>query len=539
MIFKKSILVIFFFLLAFAPFVYGDGLDEYKPYLHKSTVPEHPKLKLQGNYQTNIFPGAGTYTFPIELPKGTNDLSPKLSISYNSQRAKQRPGILGAGWELTQNYIYRHVNHSLSDDSDDYYVLVKDNTPHELVYIDNIFHTKIETHLKIQNLTGADNIYGTYWLITQKDGTKYRFGFNNDSELVSNMGHNHALKWSLDKINDTHGNSITYSYLEDPNNEDNGTVYLKEILYNNEESRKVVLTYESSERPDKRLVYEHGNLFYESRRLKRISTFAHDSIIRRYNIDFINLNDLTSLTAISSIILYGSDNSSLLTNTSFEYHNPKINYTYSANYYKPPYHFGQVGINDMGIRFADINNDGFIDIIRGRKDTLTKNISLNNRKGEWVDLKDYDLPLYINKPDQSPRGVRFVDFNSDGFTDILYAQNDGGDKKAYVNTGAGWIHDQDWISPVDFQYADSEAGVRLADVNGDGRIDLLRSDAVHGKRAYRNTGSGWELDSTWNPPRDFINDKKDYGIRVVDLNGDGLADVLEANQFGTPYYNRS
>ena len=89
--------------------------DQYKPYLHKPAVPEHPKVRLYGNYKTNLFPGAATYTYSITVPKGTNALTPTLAISYNSQTVKQRPSILGAGWQLTQNLIYRDVNSTVNE----------------------------------------------------------------------------------------------------------------------------------------------------------------------------------------------------------------------------------------------------------------------------------------------------------------------------------------------------------------------------------------------------------------------------------------
>src|SRR3990172_13156466 len=112
---------LYFFLILIAP-VLSD--DSYKPYLHKANVPEHPKIKLYGSYQTSLFPGAATYSYPIEVPPGTNGLQPLISISYNSQNVKQRPGILGAGWFITQNYIYRDVNFTPDNTSDDEFKLI-------------------------------------------------------------------------------------------------------------------------------------------------------------------------------------------------------------------------------------------------------------------------------------------------------------------------------------------------------------------------------------------------------------------------------
>src|SRR3990167_942800 len=121
------------FLLFLVPLAYAAD-DQYKPYLHKPSIPEHPKAKLYGKYTTNLFPGAGTYSYPIEVPKGTNNLQPSISISYNSQSVKQRPSILGAGWSLTQNYIYRDVNSTPSNVTDDKFKLILNDAAYDLVY---------------------------------------------------------------------------------------------------------------------------------------------------------------------------------------------------------------------------------------------------------------------------------------------------------------------------------------------------------------------------------------------------------------------
>ena len=229
---KNKSLVLLFFFLAFVPLAFAD--DPYKPYLHKAVVPDHPKVKLYGKYSTDFFPGAGTYTYEIEVPRGTNNLQPTLTISYNSQAVKQRPSFLGAGWTLPQNYIFRDVNFTPSNKTDDMFKLILNRVSYDLIYDteDGFFHTQTETFVRIQNLSNVSNSYDMYWLLTLKDGTKLRFGFNNDSELTSNVGYNYALKWSLDQIEDVHENKISYLYLEDPHPGDNGTTYFDQILYN-------------------------------------------------------------------------------------------------------------------------------------------------------------------------------------------------------------------------------------------------------------------------------------------------------------------
>lgn len=41
-------------------------------------------LNQRDKFQTDLFTGAATYSYPIKVPKGTNDLTPQVSLSYNS-----------------------------------------------------------------------------------------------------------------------------------------------------------------------------------------------------------------------------------------------------------------------------------------------------------------------------------------------------------------------------------------------------------------------------------------------------------------------
>lgn len=534
---NKKFFVFCLFLLALIPLVFAD--DSYKPYLHKPSVPEHPSVNLYGKYSTNLFPGAGTYNYEIEFPKGTNNLQPSISISYNSQSVKQRPSILGAGWVLTQNYIYRDVNFTPSNSTDDEFKLILNNANYDLIFdnSDNYYHTEIETFARIENLSHDLNIYNMHWLLTLKDGTKLRFGYNNDSELTSNVGYSYALKWSLDQIEDTHGNKIFYSYLEDPHPEDNGSSYLEQILYNNDEKRKIEFSYENSNRPDRRLVYEQGNKLEESRRLADISVIFNDSLVRRYNFSYVNLNDEKSLSSVSKIKYFGSDNTSLLHQVTFDYYEANSYYTNSTTFNVTALFADSAG-DDQGVRLIDLNNDGYIDIIQGKESGSIKNASINN-KTTWFNNSVFNPPEFFTDTGDVDNGLRIAHLNNDGLPDLIYGKNN--DRNAWLNNGSGWKEEKlTWEPDIDFVIFNDpnfvDNGVRLVDFNGDGRIDLIQSRFTNSiKNAYLNTGSGWKnASSVWNAPTFFVrSDWNDYGSRLVDVNGDGLTDIIQGYNFGS------
>ena len=83
-----------------------------------------------------------------------------------------------------------------------------------------------------------------------------------------------------------------------------------------------------------------------------------------------------------------------------------------------------------------------------------------------------------------------------------------------------------------------DTGVRFGDVNGDGLVDILQSEnrAGVGSRNYIwiNTRCGWATSTLTVPlPSQYTgftemdtDPNRDQGGRVVDVNGDGLVDIL-------------
>ncbi len=514
------------------------AVDPYKPYLHNPIVPEHPDILLQGTFETALWPGEATYTYPIEVSPGTNDLKPVLSFSYNHHATTQRPSIVGTAWSLTGNYIMRDVDYSFANTSDDKFRLVLDGQLHDLSYAssDTRYHTEIESFLNIQNVSGGNNTNGMYWLVKKKDGTTYRFGYNSDSELVSNIL-SYTVKWSLDLITDTHNNNIYYSYNESPYVNDTGAVYPAKIEYNNDKKRVIEFILEGSDRPDKWLVYEQGNKIRESRRIKEVQIKAEGNLARRYILNYTIL-DTDARSFLSSITLFGNDGTSSLPSVSFEYFNVTKGWLEDPTFALPSsvLGFGQAS-TDYGVRLTDFNRDGLMDITKADEFNPQDNQSWINNGSGWYRNDSWNIPENIvgrGPFSLGEKGVRFLDVNGDGFIDIV--RGDGSLRKSYLNTKTGWSNDNSsWhlptnANPVTTSSDIYERGVQFVDFNGDGLVDIL-SATDDWNRAWIHNGNGWTLDTSWNVPSTarFIiyPSGEDEGVRIEDINGDGLPDLVK------------
>ncbi|CAC9628195.1 hypothetical protein [uncultured Gammaproteobacteria bacterium] len=201
------------------------------------------------------------------------------------------------------------------------------------------------------------------------------------------------------------------------------------------------------------------------------------------------------------------------------------------------YHMDHAGYEQMSVKIADINNDGLSDIIKASDDI--KKTYINQGGKGWKLSSNYALPKAIQTSVYTYNSpIVLLDINSDGLVDMLYGK--GSDKSVYLNTGKGWSTAHNFTLPKAILTSDDEdAGTRFIDINGDGLIDVVNGFKTT-RKVYLNNGSNWVENDSYTIPVQIINfDHKDAGTRFIDLNGDGLIDILKSkNNIRSAYINQ-
>jgi len=227
-----------------------------------------------------------------------------------------------------------------------------------------------------------------------------------------------------------------------------------------------------------------------------------------------------------------------------------------------------------GVRWVDINGDALADMVWGL-DNRSGAKSLADKPLSWKSIEKafhkYGVPpeqVLDDKvgfpapnakwPNGNFAGTELLDVNNDGFIDIVHSFD--GKNLTWINDeGKGWQLDPAWALPQKFEFATYKGAsvgtvineMKIVDVNGDGFPDIVKAtegayinQAVYGQKGWHTVA-----DPIWRPPvtpykqngsvvgyfgtQGFlplaagnVEGYFDLGVRYIDLNGDGLNDIL-------------
>ena len=171
---------------------------------------------------------------------------------------------------------------------------------------------------------------------------------------------------------------------------------------------------------------------------------------------------------------------------------------------------------------GDVNDDRFVDLLwynRASREVLAWHVDNSPGNGSFL----LSSAVIDTLPDDGTTIVGRGDFNSDGYTDLVYRNQRTGDNRVLYNVGRQdeAMADLPSVSSRDWYL------VAVGDFNNDDKSDLLWRNAKEGATIL------WTMDGTTVTSSNFlptVSDRAWHPAGAGDLDGDGRADILWRNQ---------
>jgi putative membrane-bound dehydrogenase-like protein len=193
---------------------------------------------------------------------------------------------------------------------------------------------------------------------------------------------------------------------------------------------------------------------------------------------------------------------------------------------------------DNGVRLLDLNDDGFLDVIISNERIQKTRLWAEARR-QWID-SEFPLSLVNTEKDGSRRevGARFGVVDPEGGA-VVVVHNDAG-SGAWRFDGGQWIEEKSLLNGLNLdgeivltRSRGRDRGVRFRDVDNDGRCELIVSnDKQNGILSWSAEEKSWKKLPFGLPDGTSMVDEqgRDNGLRFVDINEDGFADVIFSNE---------
>jgi RHS repeat-associated protein len=530
-------------------------------------------------FSADLYTGAGNFSVPIALPAGRNGFQPQLTLSFSTGSGN---GPFGLGWNLSIPGVSRLTSKGIPLYRDlaptverDTFVL---SGAEDLVEIeegaDGTFAYRPRTEglfAKItRHLSDAENSETDHWDVRTKDGLISVYGTPNQGVVQGSPdpraviadpdNRSKVFGWRLTETRDPFGNRIVYDYVRDQA-EARGRrwdqLYLRHVRYidlvgpdQEEFLVSVEFLYDDDAdppgtspeffkqgRPDPFSDYRAGFEIRTRRRCKWIVVRTHPArdtavLVRAYELVYLDettrdpaILPLNGVSLLRRINVIGYDDAG------------------TAQRELPPLDFDYSRFSPEGQKFI---------VLEGRSLPVT---SLANQQMELVDLFGHGLPDFVELGaavrywrnlgggrfdfprsfsdvptmwNLSDVGVQLLDANGDGRADLVLTTGELAgyyplDFRAEFNRKSFQRYEQ----APNFNLEDPE--VRLIDLTGDGITDVLRSGTSF-ECYFNNAKDGWLSENTKHVQRQQLNafpdvDFSDSRVRFADMSGDGLQDI--------------
>jgi hypothetical protein len=169
---------------------------------------------------------------------------------------------------------------------------------------------------------------------------------------------------------------------------------------------------------------------------------------------------------------------------------------------------------------VDLDGDARPDIVAANRGIGANHVCRNDGKGRFPG------PCAAFSA-ESATTIAAADFDADGDVDLAVPHRDGGQSFVYLNDGRAGFSAARRIAfgPPDATIRVSEA----ADLDRDGRLDIVASDEQRGVFVYHATAGGFAAAVPIVDRRDGEHAAVPYALALADLDRDGSPDVVVGN----------
>ncbi len=441
-------------------------------------------------FQANAVTGSGSFSVPLPVSPGRGGFSPSLSLSYDSGSGNSPFGL---GWNMDLPSITRKTAKGLpkyqdSSESDTFIL----SGAEDLVPVNgqpNVYRPRTEgLFAHIEKVPNSDGTF--HWKVISKDNITIFYGRSENSRIADPENPIRIFSWLIEESRDAKGNIIKYEYkpeeaegsaLYDKNRgEVTANRYIEKVLYCNDISGefRMQLVFDYNDEPN--MTLDSGVKW--AMRQDPFSSFKSGFEIRtqrlcrniimfhKFGTDwepvkrmYLNHTQNPVATTLKSIQQFGIKNGK-------EKSIPAVEYTYS----------------------------------KAVPDTTLRTLSDESMR---------NLPIGLSG------NYQWVDLDSTGLSGILYEQAGAWYYKENLGNGKfGALRCLDHRPSMR-----SKNAPQIMDIDGDGEKEMvLRQFGMNGYFEY-NDGRWRTFNSFQSIPNINWNDPN---MRMIDLTGDGRADIL-------------
>lgn len=496
--------------------------DHFTDFINSTlTLPDHPEPDSYGpNRMTRVPPadpaagirlidppganamGDARLTFPIDVPPGRRGLTPRLGLSYSSSAGNS---WCGWGWDLRASSIevdttrFGVPRYDPNNETETYRLdgaqLAPTANPFspESRVADRIFVRRVEGAFH-RIVRRGDAPHNYWWEVTDQNGTRFEYGKTAAARLQSYGSPTVIFRWLLERVIDTHGNTMEYRYTHDDiagPGEPSTEVYLAGVDYTGKDGGSparyhVDFILDDGSRADRSISGRPGFKVLRRHRLDRVDVRFDASLIRRYELSYL-VGDF-SKSLLESIAVIGEDGSTEFYRHTFDYFDMPTNPDSSYDGFGGEEVWGAVSAADtmaklrgrshhlslfLGLGPADCEEHVGVTPGWGQGTTKTRRT--------LVDVNGDGLPDRIHKDGGVELNSLSANHESGGFSGSTFYPGTTTleqDENEVFTLGAG-LHfcEEKGLVWGELAWTHADQTKTVADMDGDGLVDLVSTDS--------------------------------------------------------------